>query len=180
MSDLQDRLRRVQFIVCDVDGVLTDGRIWFDGDGVPFRAVYAKDGTAMTLWHLAGGKSALVSGLGSKAIETIAAQWTCTECRMWTKDKARVCRELAQNHGLTLDEMAFVGDDIIDLKALREVGLAVVVSDAAEEVKEVAHLVTKAPGGKGAVRELIRQILDAKGILDSTIKAYCDRQDGPQ
>jgi len=175
MPSIDERLRRIAFIVCDVDGVVTDGRIWYDAEGRPFRSLHARDGTGLTLWRLAGGKSALVSGLGSKAMEAIAAQWQCAECHMWVKDKAGVCRDMASRHGVALDEMAFLGDDVIDIPAFRVVGLAVAVADAAEEARAAAHLVTEAPGGQGAIRELVRRILNAQGRLADAVAAYHDR-----
>ncbi|MBI4557134.1 MAG: HAD hydrolase family protein [Candidatus Hydrogenedentes bacterium] len=180
MTALEERIRNVQFIVCDVDGVLTNGSIFFDAEGRSFRAVHARDVTALTLWHLAGGKSALVSGLGSKAIEAIAATWRCTECHLWIKDKARICAEIALRHNIPPEAIAFLGDDIIDLCAMKHVGLAVAVQDAAPEVKAVAHFITDAPGGHGPLRELVHRILAAQGRLDETVKAYCDRKDGIQ
>ena len=104
--------------------ILTDGGIAFDGEGRPFRTVHVRDVTALTLWHLSGGRTALVSGLGSKALEAIAATWRCAECRMWVKNKLRVCEEIAANYGLTMKELAFIGDDIIDVRAMQAVGVA--------------------------------------------------------
>ncbi|MBN2307584.1 MAG: HAD hydrolase family protein [Candidatus Hydrogenedentes bacterium] len=180
MSDIKERLRRVCFIVCDVDGVLTEGGIAFDGEGRPFRTFCVRDVTALTLWHLSGGKSALITGLGSKAVEAVASQWKCTECHMWVKDKRRVCQTIAERHGVGLDEMAFLGDDIIDVRAMRAVGLAVAPHDAAPDAKAAADVVAEAAGGKGCLRELVYRILAAQGRLDETIAAYCAREDGPQ
>jgi len=180
MRDLEDRLRRVRFIVCDVDGVLTDGQVGFDGEGRQVRSVHVRDVTALNLWRLAGGLSALVTGLGSKAVETIAARWKCAECRMWVRDKGAVCREIAERHGIPLDDMAFIGDDLIDLTALRIVGLGVAVSDAAPEAKAAAHLVTDAPGGNGAVRELVQRILEAQGRFEEVLETYCNRANTTQ
>ncbi len=180
MPELEERLNRIRFIVCDVDGVLTDGTIAFDADGRSWRSFHARDATALTLWHLAGGKSALVSGLGSKAVESIADMWKCCECHQWIKDKESICRQIAARHGITMDQMAFIGDDIIDVRAMQVVGLSVAVSDAAPEAKESAHMITKSPGGKGALRELVHCILEAKDKLDEVIKIYCDRKNGQQ
>jgi len=179
-SAIEERLQNIKMLVCDVDGVLTDGRIWFDGEGRPFRSLHVRDGTGLTLWRLAGGKTALVSGLGSKAVESVAKQWHCDEVHMFTKDKGRVIREMATRHGLTLAEMAFVGDDIIDIRAMEMCGLGVVVADGASEAKRVADIVTEACGGAGAVREVVYRILRAQGRLEAVIESYCDRKDGPQ
>ncbi len=175
MSEIQKRLRRVRYIVCDVDGVLTDGLIPFDADGRPCRTIHARDATALTLWRLAGGQSALVSGLGSKALETIAATWKCAELHMWIKDKATICLNIAARNDLSMDDLAFIGDDIIDLSALSIAGLAVAVQDAAPEAKSIAHIVTEAPGGYGALREVVFRILKAQGRLEDVLELYCSR-----
>lgn len=177
---LEERLRRIRFIASDMDGVLTDGQIWFDGEGRPFRAFHARDAAALTLWHLSGGKSALVSGLGSQAMSAIARIWKCSEIHESVRDKARVCREMAARHGIGLDEMAFLGDDLIDVRAMQDVGLAVAVADAASEAKAVAHIVTNASGGRGALRELVCRILEEQGTLEACIQQYCDRKDHVQ
>jgi len=177
MQDFDATLRDIQFICCDVDGVLTDGKMWFDGEGRQFRWLHARDGAGLTLWHLAGGKTAMISGLGSPAIEAIAKTWRCAEHHVWIKDKARVCREIAERHDITLAQMAFIGDDIIDLYAIQAVGLGVAVADAAPEVKAAADMVLETPGGAGVVRELVHRILRAQGRLEETIKIYCDRKD---
>jgi 3-deoxy-D-manno-octulosonate 8-phosphate phosphatase (KDO 8-P phosphatase) len=175
--EIEERMRRIQMIICDVDGVLTDGTMWFDGEGRPFRHIHARDGTALTLWRMVGGKSALVSGLGSKALEAMAAQWKCVECRMWVKNKARVCEEIAGKYGIPIEAMAFLGDDIIDRSAIRVVGLGVAVADAVAELKAEAHLTLDTPGGQGAVRELVHRILGAQGRLDEAVERYCNRED---
>ena len=179
MTALERRFQRIRLIVCDFDGVLSDGKIFFDGDGKPFRAVHARDMAAFTLWRVAQGRMALVSGLGSKALETIAEQWRCDACAMWIKDKARVCRELGVEWGLDLEEICFLGDDLIDRNAMRIVGLAVAVGDAAPEIKAEAHWVTRAPGGQGSLRELVCRILTAQGRLEQAVEAYCEREDDP-
>lgn len=177
MDVLQDKLRQIRFIVSDMDGVLTDGGVAFDGDGRPFRTVHARDATGLTLWHLAGGKSALVSGLGSKALEAIAKQWGCAEHHMYVKDKTRVCREMAERHGVSLSEMAFLGDDIIDMRAMEAVGLGVCVADGGDEARAAADIVLQTAGGKGALRELVHLILKAQDRMESVLDAYCSRKD---
>ncbi|HOZ45345.1 MAG TPA: HAD hydrolase family protein [Candidatus Hydrogenedentes bacterium] len=180
MAELDDRLKSVSLIVCDVDGVLTNGQIPFDGEGRPFRSFHVRDVTALTLWHLAGGRSAVVSGLESKAVEMLAARWRCAECHMRVKDKGAICRDIAARNGVPLEHMAFLGDDFIDLTALRLVGLAVAVADAVPEAKAAAHLVTRCAGGEGALRELVEAILKAQGRYDAAVEAYCQRENDTQ
>lgn len=179
-TTLDNKLKPIRFLISDVDGVLTDGAIGFDGEGRPFRSVSVKDVTGLTLWHLSEGQTALVSGLGSKALETVAATWKCAECHMWVKNKRRVCEEIAANHGLSLEEIAYIGDDIIDVRAMLSVGVGVAVADATPEAKAAAAFVTTAPGGKGAVRELIERVLRAQDRYEETLERYMAREDVPQ
>lgn len=179
-NDLERRLRRISFIVSDVDGVLTDGRLWFDGEGRPFRAMHARDGAGLAMWRMMGGKAALVSGLGSNALDAVAKQWKCEEVHTFIKDKAKACRQIAQNQKIPLDQIAFIGDDLIDIKAMKEVGLAVAVNDAVPQVKAIAHVVTERKGGQGALRELIELILTAQNRMDQAMEKYCGTHDDLQ
>jgi 3-deoxy-D-manno-octulosonate 8-phosphate phosphatase (KDO 8-P phosphatase) len=176
MSDLEDRLRRIRFIVCDVDGVLTDGSIPFDADGKPWRTFHVRDVTAFTFWRLAGGYSALVSGLGSKAVESLSDTWALTEVHQWVRDKATVIRDMAARHGIPLEEVAFLGDDLIDVRAMKIVGLAVAVADAAPEAREAAHWITDSAGGRGALREVVQRVLEAQGRLEEILDIYASRK----
>jgi 3-deoxy-D-manno-octulosonate 8-phosphate phosphatase (KDO 8-P phosphatase) len=99
---------------------------------------------------------------------------------MWIRDKARVCREIAENYGVPLDALAFLGDDIIDVGAMKNVGLGVAVADAMPEAKQAAGLVLDSTGGNGAVRELVHRLLAAQGRLDEAVKIYVDRKDHTQ
>ena len=181
VTALDEQLRAVRLLVADVDGVLTDGGIAFDGEGRPFRTVHVRDVTALTLWHLSGGHDTGWSTVDEReALEAIAATWRCAECRMWVKNKLRVCEEIAANYGLTMKELAFIGDDIIDVRAMQAVGVGVAVADAAPEARAAAAFVTLAPGGKGAVRELIERILRAQGRYEEMLERYLAREDTPQ
>ena len=117
----------------------------------------------------------MVSGLANRAVEVIGEQWRCVECRTGVRDKARACREIAERLSIPLDEVAFIGDDLIDLDAMETVGLAVAVCDAVEPVRKSAAFVTESKGGDGALRELIESLLRAKGQLDEAITRYRER-----
>jgi 3-deoxy-D-manno-octulosonate 8-phosphate phosphatase (KDO 8-P phosphatase) len=180
MDDLDARLKRIKFIVSDVDGVLTDGSMGFDGEGRPFRFFQVRDGLGLALWRLGGGKAALVSRLGSPALDAVAKQWKCDECHANVGDKVEVCRGIAERHGITLEEMAFLGDDLVDLPAMETVGLGVAVADATGPVRAAADLVLDTDGGHGALRHLVECLLDAHGRLDETLEKYRDVTTGGQ
>ncbi|MCP4639685.1 MAG: HAD hydrolase family protein [bacterium] len=172
MPTLEERMQQIRFIVSDVDGVLTDGTMGFDAAGRHFRHFNVKDGLGLAMWHLADGKVALMSGQGSPAVEAVARQWRCTECLTHVRDKVSACNDLARRHRVEIAEMAFAGDDLIDLDAIEHVGLGVAVGDAADVVKQAAAFTTKARGGEGALRELVEEILRAQGRLDEVIQQY--------
>lgn len=173
MSSLTNRLAAVRLIVCDVDGVLTDGSIGFDPEGRHFRQFNVRDGLGFALWHIAGGDSVLMSGQGSASLQAVADQWKCTECLMEVRDKESACKELATRYQLRATEIAFLGDDLLDLAAIRYAGVGIAVSDAAKQVREAALVITETRGGKGALREAVETILDAQGRLEETVAAYC-------
>lgn len=173
MSDIKNRLAEVRLIICDVDGVLTDGSMGFDAEGNHFRTFNVRDGLGLALWHIAGGDSVLMSGQGSAALNAVAKQWKCTECLTEVRDKKAACKELAQRYQLRPSEIAFVGDDLLDLEALRYAGVGIAVSDAVIQVRDAALVVTETPGGRGALREAVETILNAQGRLEETISEYC-------
>jgi len=177
MSDMKERLCRIRLIVCDVDGVLTDGSIPFDADGRQLRTFNVRDVTSLTFWRLSGGLSALISGLGSKAVEALADTWRVTEVHTWVKNKQQVLRDMAERLEVPLDCVAYLGDDLIDKRAMEIVGLAVAVRDAAPEIRAVAHLVTEARGGHGALREVVELILRTQGRMDDILEQYTRRED---
>jgi 3-deoxy-D-manno-octulosonate 8-phosphate phosphatase (KDO 8-P phosphatase) len=174
----QELLKPIRFIVTDFDGVLTDGQAWYDGEGRPFRSVNARDAAGFTLWRLGGGLCAIVTGLSSVAVERIAHDWRCAECHMSIKDKARVVREMAERHEVALSEIAYIGDDLIDVPAMEIVGVGVAVSDAMPVAQRAARLQLASHGGRGAFRELVERILTAQGRLEEVMKQYISRSDG--
>jgi 3-deoxy-D-manno-octulosonate 8-phosphate phosphatase (KDO 8-P phosphatase) len=171
-DEFQAALARVRLIIVDVDGVLTDGMLHYDAEGQPFRSFNSRDGLGLTMWRLMGGDAAIVTGLSSKPVEVIAQRWKCVSCRVNVGDKGAACRTIAEKQGVPLEQVAFIGDDILDLPALRIVGLPVAVADAHPRVLEVAQIVTETPGGRGAVRELVETLLDARDELDDAIQKY--------
>jgi 3-deoxy-D-manno-octulosonate 8-phosphate phosphatase (KDO 8-P phosphatase) len=158
---LRQRARTIRFLVMDVDGVLTDGTIVCGPDGREWKTFHVHDGFAITAGQQAGLRMALISGRTSEAVARRAAELGLAEVHQGTR-----------RHGLTDAAAAFIGDDLVDLPLLRRVGLAIAVADAAPEVRAAAHYVTAAPGGRGAVREVIRLILDAQGRWGEVLERF--------
>lgn len=184
-TSVLDRARKIKIILFDVDGVLTDGSIWLipvpvasDG-GTTSKMVEAKgynahDGTAISLARLAGLKCGIITKRISETVELRARDLKLEFVYLGQAFKMKPVREIMEKEGVTLDEIAYVGDDVIDLPVMRECGFAVAVADARERVKAEAHYVTPNRGGHGAARDAVEFILEAKGVLDECIEAYID------
>ena len=197
-----DRARKIKIILFDVDGVLTDGTIWLvpgrpaDGslldqirgkEGQIGHAVHsdtlmeakgysAHDGTAISLARLGGLKCGVITKRISETVATRSRDLKLEFVYQGCAFKMQAIREIVAKEGVTLDEICYVGDDVIDLPAMREVGLAIAVANARERVKAEAHWVTPNAGGYGAGRDAVEFILAAKGTLDECIESYIDER----
>jgi len=148
----------------DCDGVLTDGRLYFTAAGESMKVFHARDGQGLASWHRAGFESGIISGRGSAGIireraDELGIRYVYTN----SVDKVADLRKIADEARVSLDEVTYIGDDIGDIEAMKAVGLAVAVADAADGVTSIADYVTKKNGGRGAVRELIDLLMRASG-----------------
>jgi 3-deoxy-D-manno-octulosonate 8-phosphate phosphatase (KDO 8-P phosphatase) len=172
MLTLLERARKTRLLMMDVDGVLTDGRIIQDGHGHELKVFDVKDGHGIVMAHRAKLRTALISGRESGTVTRRAEELGIELVFQKIWNKLEVYEKILVATELTHDEVAYVGDDLVDIPLLRRVGLAVAVADAVDEVKAAAHLVTQRPGGQGAVREVIELILRAQGHWDKLIERY--------
>ena len=172
MLTLLERARKTRLLMMDVDGVLTDGRIIQDGQGHELKVFDVKDGHGIVMAHRAMLRTALISGRASETITQRAGELGIKLVFQKVWNKLEVYEKILVDAALTHDQVAYIGDDLIDIPLLRRVGLAVAVADAVDEVKAAAHVVTQRPGGQGAVREVIELILKAQGHWDSLIERY--------
>ena len=182
----EDRARRIKIIIFDVDGVLTDGTIWIypmpvalpDGSittkMVEAKGYSAHDGAGMTLARLGGMKVGIVTKRISETVALRARDLKMEFVYQGQAFKMQAVRDIMEKEGVMLEEIAYVGDDVIDLPAMRECGLAVAVANARAQVKAEAHYVTPNKGGEGAGRDAIEFILKAKGLLENCIAASID------
>jgi 3-deoxy-D-manno-octulosonate 8-phosphate phosphatase (KDO 8-P phosphatase) len=160
---LAERCAGIELLVVDVDGVLTDGSVVYTDNGVEVKAFHVRDGSGLKLWRLAGKTAALISGRTSRAVEVRAAELGIAPVVQGAADKLPAFRTLLGAAERRPEEVCYLGDDVPDLPVLRACGLAVAVADACAEVRAAAHYVTRAPGGRGAVREVIELILRCQG-----------------
>jgi 3-deoxy-D-manno-octulosonate 8-phosphate phosphatase (KDO 8-P phosphatase) len=171
-ATLHERCSKIDLLVADVDGVLTDGSIMYADNDVEVKVFHVRDGSGLKLWHLAGKRSALLSGRTSKAVAVRAAELGVDTVLQGTTEKLPAFERLLQERGLVPEQACFVADDLPDLPVLRRCGLAVAVADACAEVAEDAHYVTCADGGRGAIRETIELILRAQGLWQTIVAGY--------
>jgi 3-deoxy-D-manno-octulosonate 8-phosphate phosphatase (KDO 8-P phosphatase) len=170
-ADLAARCEPIELLVADVDGVLTDGVIALDDDGGETKHFHVRDGMAYSLWHRAGKHSAILSGRRARAVERRASELKIAHVLQGHEQKAAPFRSLIEGLGISLDQVCFVGDDLADLPVLQAVGLAACPADAVAEVKNAVHLITGAPGGRGAIREVVELILKSQGRWSELIGA---------
>jgi len=168
----------IRLLLLDVDGVLTDGRVVYDGTGQEWKFFDIRDGQGIKLLQQSGVEVGLISGRGSPAVHLRAKELGISLVRQKVVDKAVALEEIQQRRNLEVDEIGFVGDDLADLPILSRVGFAVAVSDAVPEVKAHAHYITRHPGGGGAVREVCEQILKTQGKWETTVQKFIGRQLG--
>lgn len=163
---LIERARRIRLLVLDVDGVMTDGSIILDDRGNEFKRFHVRDGHGIKMLGQAGIETAIITGRYSRVVERRAKELGISEVHQRCRQKTPAYERLLDKFGLTDGEIAYIGDDVVDIPLLKRAGLSVAVSDALDEAKEEALLITKNPGGRGAVREVTDLILRAKGLWD--------------
>jgi 3-deoxy-D-manno-octulosonate 8-phosphate phosphatase (KDO 8-P phosphatase) len=169
---LTERLKKIRLLILDVDGVMTDGRIIFDSNGVESKFFNVKDGHGIKLVQRSGIEVAIISGRESRVVANRAAELGIDRVYQKSLDKLTPYGEILRLTGLEDAMVAFVGDDVIDIPVLRRVGFAAAPADAVAEVLPYAHFVTRNRGGWGAVREVCDLILKEQGSWDSVMERY--------
>lgn len=170
--DSKTRARNIKLLIFDVDGVLTNGRIIIGRDGEAAKEFHSQDGLGIAIAHRAGLKTAIITGRTSDMVRLRSTELKITDVYQGTMSKTAVLQELAAKYHLNLAEIGYVGDDLIDLPVMVQVGLACAVANAVPEVKARAHYITGRAGGNGAAREVIELILTAQNKWAGIIEAY--------
>lgn len=171
-ANVLERARRIKLLLMDCDGVLTDGLLWLTEGDDEQKTFHARDGQGISLMHRAGLRTGIITGRKSSAVERRARDLKMAYVHQFAKDKVKALDEITAAAGVSLDECAFIGDDLADIAPMRRVGFAVAVADAAEETKQAAHYVTCLRGGRGAVREACELILKAQGRWEELMKVF--------
>jgi 3-deoxy-D-manno-octulosonate 8-phosphate phosphatase (KDO 8-P phosphatase) len=167
-----ERAAGIKLLALDVDGILTDGGIYYNADGLFAKRFDCHDGVAIKLAQSANITIALISGMESAAVEQRAKVLGIEEVYCGIFDKLATITELKQKYQLEWSQIAFVGDDWVDLPVLRVVGLALTVKNAQPEVRGLVHYVSRYGGGHGALRHLLRHILAAQSKLEDLLRIW--------
>ena len=174
-SDLDRRLARVQLLLLDVDGVLTDGWVTWNNQGFESKTFHIRDGLGLKLWQRAGCRAGIVTGRSSHVVQLRAGELGIGIVRQGVEDKLTTAAAIIAETGLSWEETAFIGDDLPDLPVIARCGAGIAVADACAEVRAAAALVTTLPGGRGAVREAIERMLRARGGWEAITARYAVR-----
>ena len=169
---LLERAKKIKLLLLDVDGVLTGGEIILTSSGEELKIFSVLDGMGIKLLQKAGVEVAILSSRKSKVVELRAKELGIEKVVQGELEKFKAFQLILKEKSLSPEEVAYVGDDWVDIPVLKRVGLAIAVANAWDPVKEYVHYVTKTPGGKGAVREVADLILKAKGLWEKALYSY--------
>jgi 3-deoxy-D-manno-octulosonate 8-phosphate phosphatase (KDO 8-P phosphatase) len=172
VTDLAAKCRPIELLLSDVDGVMTNGHIVYDNQGIETKQFHVRDGIAIKLWDKSGNRFGIITQRSSHAVKIRASELSVSLVRQGAADKIVTLHEIVEKLGLELDQVGYIGDDLPDLPVLRAVGLGVAVADAVEEVRQAADFVTSLPGGQGAVRETVEMILKSQQRWEDLVRSY--------
>jgi len=172
MQDILAKAAQIKLIIFDVDGVLTDGSLFIGDDGEEYKAFHSRDGHGMKMLHATGVEIGIITGRTSNVVRHRMASLGIQHVYQGQLEKLPAFEELIAKLGVAPQQVAYVGDDVVDLPILTRVGLAVAVADAHPLVKRHSHWTTPNGGGRGAARDVCELIMEAQGTLEATMQHY--------
>jgi len=172
-----DRAKLIKLIAFDVDGVLTDGGIYY-GEGIELKRFHSQDGAGITMARRAGIKVCFITGRKSAAVERRAQELSVDHVHQAIGNKIDLLETITNQEGLKREQVCFMGDDVLDLPAMVWSGLAIAPANATQDVKEIAHHVTLSSGGNGAVRDAVEIILRTQERWDEVVKTFVEEKMG--
>lgn len=171
-DELQQKAARIRLVIFDVDGVLTDGSLYLGDDGQEYKAFNSKDGLGMKLLQSTGVEIAVITARTSQVVALRMQSLGIHHLYQGRQDKFPAFQELLGKLGLVPDQVAYVGDDLLDLPIMGQVGLAITVQDANHEVVERVHWQTRSRGGRGAAREVCELLMNAQGTWQKVLQRF--------
>ncbi|MBE0509402.1 MAG: 3-deoxy-manno-octulosonate-8-phosphatase KdsC [Chromatiales bacterium] len=172
MQDILEKAAQIRLVIFDVDGVLTDGSLFIGDDGQEYKAFNSRDGHGMKMLQASGVAIGIITGRSSQVVSHRMGSLGINHVYQGQQDKLPAFLELIGKLGVQAEQVAYVGDDVVDLPILIRVGLAIAVQDAHNLVKQHSHWVTPNPGGRAAARDVCELIMQAQGSLDAQLKPY--------
>ena len=172
MEHITELARNIRLVIFDIDGVLTNGSLFFDNRGEEYKAFNSRDGHGLRMLMECGLEAAIITGRQSRLVEHRMHDLGISRVYQGFRDKRPAFETLQQETGLQRQQIAYLGDDVIDLPVMKQVGMAMAVADAHPFVIQHADYVTQRPGGQGAAREAIEFLLEAQGLLQDKLASY--------
>lgn len=172
MQDIHEKASQIKMVIFDVDGVLTDGSLFLGDDGQEYKAFHSKDGHGMVTLQKHGVTIGIITGRTSQVVKKRMESLGIEHVYQGQKDKLPAYEQLKQELELSDEQIAYVGDDVVDLPVMTRVGLAIAVQDAHHLTKEHAHWITPSNGGRGAAREVCEMLMQAQGTLQQAFDYY--------
>jgi 3-deoxy-D-manno-octulosonate 8-phosphate phosphatase (KDO 8-P phosphatase) len=172
MKDILAKAAQIKLVVFDVDGVLTDGSLFVGDDGQEYKAFHSRDGLGMKLLRKSGVEIGIITARTSEVVKHRMENLDIEHVYQGRLKKLPALEELLAKLGLSFEQTAYVGDDVVDLPVMRQVGLAIAVQDAHPLAKQHAHWQTPHGGGRGAARDVCELIMEAQHTLDTQLKPY--------
>lgn len=172
MQDINARAREIRLLICDVDGVMTDGGLYFGDDGQEYKTFHSRDGLGMKMLQRSGVKLAVITARTSEVVTHRMNNLEIEYVFQGQQDKVQAFEQLCNKLGLDNEQVAYVGDDVVDLPVMTKVGFAVAVADAHEIVKQHAHWITEHDGGHGAVRDVCELLMQAQNTFEEQLSVY--------
>ena len=172
MKDILERASRIRLLIFDVDGVLTDGSLFVGDDGQEYKAFNSRDGHGIKMLLKHGVTVGIITGRTSRVVEHRMANLGITHIYQGKLEKLPAFEELINEVGVTAEQTAYVGDDVVDLPVMRRVGLAIAVQDAHPLVIRHSHWQTPTAGGRGAARDVCEMLMEAHGVLEQELERY--------
>ena len=172
MQDILEKAAQIKLVIFDVDGVLTDGGLFFGDDGQEYKAFYSRDGLGIKLLQRTGVEVGVITARESQAVIHRMQNLGIEHLYQGRLDKISAYQDMIEKLGVTHSQTAYVGDDVVDLPVMQQAGLAVAVADAHPFVKQHAHWTTQHGGGRGAARDVCELILQAQGNLEAQLNAF--------
>ena len=174
MQDILERARQTELVIFDIDGVMTDGSLYFTDEGHELKAFNSLDGHGLRMLQQGGLRAAIITGRKSNLVKHRMTDLGIDLIWQGYRDKRPAFQELLESTGLSKDQVAYVGDDVVDLPVMTKTGFAIAVQNAHPFVKQHSHWITDRSGGRGAVRDVCELMLESRGLLSDMLASYLE------